>query len=98
MTAFFIVNVTVNDPELFQEYGSKMGPTLKAFGGEPVIRGKYSGQLDGETAEHKVAAVVKFPSLEKLNAWHASPEYQALIELRDRAADVMIATYEVPSA
>jgi uncharacterized protein (DUF1330 family) len=38
--------------------------------------------------------VIRFPSLEAADGWHQSAAYQALIPLRNQAADVVLITYE----
>jgi len=35
--------------------------------------------------------------MEALKAWYRSPDYQALIPLRDAAADMTLVTYEEPA-
>ena len=37
---------------------------------------------------------IRFPSQEAADGWHSSPSYQALIPLRQQAADVVLLTYE----
>jgi len=37
--------------------------------------------------------VIRFPSLEEADGWHRSPAYQALVPLRQSAADVVLTTY-----
>ncbi len=96
MTAFFIARVTVKDGVKFQEYAQKAGATFAAHGGEPVLRGKAAGVLSG-IADHETVGIIKFPNLAAIAAWYGSADYQAIIPLRDEAADVAITTYEVPS-
>jgi uncharacterized protein (DUF1330 family) len=38
--------------------------------------------------------VVEFPDLAALRRWHESPEYQALVPLREAGARVSLAAYE----
>lgn len=95
MKAFFVAAVTVKDPAKFQEYAEKAGATFAAHGGEPVLRGKVNGALVGAT-DHQAVGIVKFPNQDALAAWFGSAEYQALIPLRDQAADMTITTYSVP--
>jgi len=95
MTAFFVAAVTVKDPVKFQEYAEKAGATFAAHGGEPVLRGKVNSALVG-AINHQATGIVKFPSHEALAAWFGSPEYQAIVPLRDEAADMTITTYSVP--
>jgi uncharacterized protein (DUF1330 family) len=42
---------------------------------------------------HPDIVVIRFPSLADAQGWHASPAYQALIPLRQEAADVVLTTY-----
>lgn len=95
MTEFFVAAVTVKDPAKFQEYAEKAAATFAPHGGEPVLRGKVNGALVG-TISHQAIGIVKFPGQGSLTAWFNSPEYQALIPLRDEAADMTITAYSVP--
>jgi uncharacterized protein (DUF1330 family) len=38
--------------------------------------------------------VAEFADMTALRAWHDSPEYQALIALRDAGAEVVLTAYE----
>ncbi|MEM7172012.1 MAG: DUF1330 domain-containing protein [Pseudomonadota bacterium] len=96
MGAFFIVTVTVKDPEKFQEYAAKAGPTFAAFGGKLITKGKAEKTLAGHS-DHKTAAVIGFPDIEALHSWYQSDAYQALIPLRDAAADMTMTSYSEPS-
>jgi uncharacterized protein (DUF1330 family) len=42
---------------------------------------------------HPDIVVIRFPSLGDAQGWHASAAYQALIPLRQEAADVVLTTY-----
>lgn len=96
MSAFFIGTTTIKDAEKFQEYASKTAQTFAAFGGELVTRGKAEITLAGES-DHQAVGIVRFPDMESLNNWFQSPEYQALIPLRDNAADMTLVAYSVPA-
>ena len=49
--------------------------------------------------EHDATDVVvlRFPSIQAAHGWHDSPEYQALIPLREEGADVMLISFEESS-
>jgi len=51
--------------------------------------------LTGESADHEIAIIVKFPTVAKLDEWYGSDAYQPLIALRDTGADMRITSYEV---
>jgi len=95
MTAFFVATVKVKDPQKFQEYSQKAGETFMPHGGELVLRGKQTGVLAGD-ADHQAVGIVKFPDQGALTAWFNSDAYQAIVPLRDEAADMTIVTYSVP--
>ena len=95
MTAFFVATVTVKDPVKFQEYARKAGETVAPYGGETVLRGKAHSALVG-SLDHHAVGIVKFPSQDALAGWYDSPEYQAIVPLRNEAADMSIITYSVP--
>ncbi|VAW95579.1 hypothetical protein MNBD_GAMMA21-1490 [hydrothermal vent metagenome] len=97
MSAFFIATVTVKDEEKFKEYAVKSKATFDQFSAEILARGKYQGVLTGE-ADHQAVAIVKFKDLDTMNRWYTSDEYQALIPLRDQAADMTITQYVLPPA
>ena len=95
MTAFVIATVIIKDGEKLQEYMQKATKTVMAHGGEVLIRGLFDRAIIGEVAENNLAAVLRFPDLDALNAWYASDAYQALANLRNSAADMTFASYSV---
>ncbi len=91
-TACLIGHITVKDEALWAEYRSKVPATLAPWGGELLLRGKRFAVLAGEHSYTDVV-VIRFPDQAALNGWHASAAYQALIPLRQRAADVVLLGY-----
>lgn len=93
MSVLVFAAVKVNDPEKFEQYASAAGPTLAAFGAELLLRGTYNASLTDVPA-HSLGAVIKFPSKQAVDDWYASPAYQAIIPVRDAAADVSLTVYD----
>ena len=89
MSAFLSVTIRVKDQEKLKNYISQVPATIAAHGGEKVSRGKVVKTFAGET-KHQLAAVFRFPDVEAIDRWHDSPEYQALVSLREEAADMHI--------
>ena len=85
MTTHLLVHGTVHCAEKLAVYSQAAGPTIKAHGGALLGKGKALA-LTGEHT-HNLAAVIQFPDNETAKAWYASPEYQALLPLRDEAMD-----------
>jgi uncharacterized protein (DUF1330 family) len=84
--------MTVKHPEKWAQYRSQVLATLLPFGGELVFRGEQVQSISGVNP-HPDIVVIRFPSLGDAQGWHASPDYQALIPLRQDAADVVLTTY-----
>ena len=91
--AYVVGQVTVRDEGKWAEYQKKVPETFAAWGCEPVMRGKKLMQLAGE-CPHPAVVVLRFPDATALKGWFESPAYQALIPLRDAAADVVLTAYE----
>jgi len=91
--AYVVGHLTVKDAEKWAEYRNQVPATLAPWGAELVLRGKRVAILAGEHS-HVDIVVIRFPSQEAINSWHSSPAYQALIPLRQQAADVVLLSYE----
>jgi uncharacterized protein (DUF1330 family) len=97
MSAFFVASVRITNPDKFQDYAEKAGPTFAPHGGQLLIKGKLDQVLTGE-ASNQTTAIVKFPHMDALNDWYNSDAYQAIIPLRDSASDITIVAYNEPPA
>lgn len=96
MSAFFVANVRVKNPEKFQRYAQAAGQSMQPFGGSVLIKGASRRTLAGPEGFPNLA-LVQFPDHDSLEAWYQSPEYQALVPLRDEAADMLITSYDAAS-
>jgi len=93
MPAYIIGHITIKDAAQWAAYRDKVGATITAWGGELVFRGKRLKVLSG-SHDCTDTVVARFPDKEALLGWHDSPEYQALIPIRDAGADVTLVSYE----
>lgn len=93
MSGCVIGHITVRDPEKWSEYRSKVPPTLIRWGGEVIFRGRRVKVLSGEHS-YTDTVVIRFPDVGAAAAWYASAEYQALIPIREQAADIVLVSYE----
>jgi len=97
MSSFVIAHTIIKDADRYLAYTKKAGPTVRAYGGEYLTKGKVVKTLVGEHNGH-AAAVVKFPDQAAIQAWYYSNDYQTLIPSRDAAADVTLIIYDEPPA
>ena len=93
MAAYLVGHITVKDNELWQKYVAGVGESLAPFDSRVVFRGQLLEVLAGEH-EHDLVVVIEFPDQSTLENWFHSEKYQSLIPLRDKAADVIITTYQ----
>ena len=91
--AYLIGHITVKNKEKWSQYRNSVPATLEPWGAEVVLRGKLCSVLSGNHA-HTDTVVIRFPDLKALNNWHSSSLYQALIPLRQEAADIDLLSYE----
>ncbi len=91
--AYFVGQITVKNEDKWAEYRSQVPATLAPWQAELLFRGKQvTAQPQG--SPHPDIVVIRFPSLADAQGWHQSAAYQALIPLREEAADVVGTTYQ----
>jgi uncharacterized protein (DUF1330 family) len=84
MPAYVVVNVEVNEPQAYSEYTQQVPATLEKHGGRFIVRGGQPQVKEGSPLPRVV--VIEFPNVEQANAWYHSPEYQAILPIRQRNA------------
>lgn len=95
--AYVVGHITVKDAGKWDAYRNSVPATLAPWGAELVMRGKRAAVLAGEH-EHTDIVVIRFPDQQALNGWFSSAAYQALIPLRQQAADVVLIAYDAKQA
>ncbi len=85
MAAYVIVDVEVHDPDAYREYTAQVPATLERYGGRFVVRGGAAETVEGDWNPQRVV-VLEFASADAARTWHASPEYQAILPIRQRHA------------
>jgi len=93
MASYVVGHITVKDEELWQKYVSGVQESLLPFDSRVIFRGKLVSVLAGKH-EQDLAVVIEFPDQSSLDNWYSSERYQALIPLRDKAANVVITSYK----
>ena len=93
MPAYLIGQIRIKDQEGWERYVSGVALSLEPVDAEIVFRGRRLDVLAGEH-DKDLTVVIRFADRAELEQWFNSDLYQALIPLRDSAADVTIVTYE----
>ena len=94
MPAYMMSQVTVTNQEKFQSYLAQTQPIAAKFGARPVAIGAQPKMLNGESDGHQMVFMIEFPTMEQLEAWHHSDEYEAIVALREEGSQQHMVAYE----
>ena len=64
----------INNVDNLKNYGAKVTPVIKSFGGKPLVRGGKYQRIEGEDFSRTV--IWEFPSFQKAIECYESKEYQ----------------------
>ena len=95
--AYVIGNITVKDEVKWAEYKSKVPDTLIPWEGTLVFRGEKLNDFTSNISSNKTHTdnvIIKFPNQQALDNWIQSDAYQALIPIRELAADIDLISYQ----
>ena len=87
MTAYLIADITITDPEDYQQYTRTVEETITRFGGRYIVKGATSHPevIEGDWTPTRIT-LLEFPTIEQARAWYDSPEYTAIRGIRQRAS------------
>jgi uncharacterized protein (DUF1330 family) len=81
VSCYVIAHVTVTNPEGYKGYTAETPGSISAYGGKFVVRGGAGSTMEG-TMPGERHVVIWFPDRAAAERWYNSPEYQALIPIR----------------
>ena len=82
MSAYFIIQINITNPENYKDYIVQVTPIVKKFGGKYIIRGGKSENVEGSWPFERTV-VLKFPSYNMVKKWHNSEEYRPIKKIRE---------------
>ena len=82
MVAYVVNEIVITEPKRFQTYADQVPAILAKYGGAYVVRGGAPERIDGPEPPHRLV-VLRFESREAARAWRASPEYRAILPIRE---------------
>jgi uncharacterized protein (DUF1330 family) len=85
MSAFVLVEVSIQDPLVYEEYKKLTPASVQAYGGKFVIRGLPAQVFEGAWNYDRLV-VLEFPSKEIALEWYNSEEYQIARKIREKAS------------
>ena len=85
MPAYITAEFTPQNEEMLQTYSAKAASIISEYGGEFLIKAPI--QILGGSNNYEYKAIIEFPSKEQAQSWFDSPQYQALIDVRDQGME-----------
>ncbi len=89
MTAYAIIMVRVDKPDIYEEYTSRTPPIVKRYGGRFLVRGGEVDTIEGEVFKDRLV-ILEFPSKQSIHDFFSDPEYQAAAEYRKASSEAHI--------
>src|SRR5258707_13634816 len=92
--AYWIVHVSVHDPEHYPEYLAVAIPAFEKFGANFIVRSGAYEVMEGTERERNF--VIEFKDRATAMACYRSPENQAGIKIREKNSDADLIIIEGP--
>ena len=93
MSAYLITDVEVTDEGLYAQFREQVSPVIESYGGRFVVRGGEIEVNEGVWTPRRLA-IMEFDSMEQARSFLASPEYQALGDIRARSSNINVVLVE----
>ena len=93
MSAYVITDITVNNPERYEDYKKLAPAAIEAHGGKYLARGGRAEKLEGNWEPDRIV-ILEFESFETAKKWIDSPEYREARALRRQNASTNMIVVE----
>ncbi|MDF1834390.1 MAG: DUF1330 domain-containing protein [Alteraurantiacibacter sp. bin_em_oilr2.035] len=87
MAAYFIGSIKSHEDSWVEEYNAEVPALLGKHGGELVCRSEKFVRYEGEGEDPDLVIIVKFPSMEAIDAFMSDPEYAPHLASRIACTD-----------
>jgi len=82
---YVLLQVDVNDPEVFKKYPELSEKIISKFGGKYLFRGGEFEVLEGSW-DFKRNVLLEFENISKAQEWYNSSDYQEALKIRSNSA------------
>jgi uncharacterized protein (DUF1330 family) len=93
MTAYVVVDITVHDPEGYEEYKKLAPAAVELYGGKYIARGGRTETLEGDWSPSRLV-ILQFESIEQAKKWLNSEEYREPRAMRHRTTHTQMVVIE----
>ena len=81
MSAYFVVELEITNPEAMEPYRAAVGATIEQYGGRFIVRAGATELIEGGP-EPKRVVILEFADTAAAKRWYHSPEYQKILPIR----------------
>ncbi|MCY3944827.1 MAG: DUF1330 domain-containing protein [Anaerolineaceae bacterium] len=81
MAAYLLAQVEVHDMEQYRKYTAQTPALIEKYGGRFLVRGGEAVTLEGDAPASRLV-LIEFPSLQTVQDFYNSEEYQEVLQLR----------------
>ena len=85
MPVYLIIDITVIDPDVYGEFVEQVPAVVEQYGGRYLARSAEVSTMVGDWQPEWIV-LIEFQTIEQVQEFFASPEYQALVPLREQSA------------
>ena len=96
MPVYLIIDITITDPDLYGEFVARVPAVVEQYGGRYLARSGEVSTMVGDWQPERIV-LIEFETIEQVQEFFASPEYQALVPLREQSATtraILVEGYE----
>ncbi len=86
MPAYAIFDADIHDTSLMDKYLEEVPATLKQYGAKLLAATSTIDAVEGGWASKRIV-ILEFADMDAARSWYNSPEYQAVLPLRLKAAN-----------
>ena len=86
MPVYLIIDVIVHDAEIYAQYVQQVPDLVEKYGGSYLVRGGEVFPVSGDWYPQRII-LIEFDAIEQVQEFFTSPEYQALVPLRERSTN-----------
>ena len=85
MPVYLIIDIAIIDQDAYGEFVERVPAVVEQYGGRYLVRGGEVSTMVGDWQPERIV-LIQFESIEQVQEFFASPEYLAIVPLREQSA------------
>jgi uncharacterized protein (DUF1330 family) len=85
MSVYLIIDIAITDPDVYGEFVARMPAVVEQYGGRYLARSGEVSSMVGDWQPEWIV-LIQFETIDQVQEFFASPEYLALVPLREKSA------------